>query len=97
MKNKNISKAYRVDEPKDFRLADHDPRDTAKLSSKDEAKETLAKGLVRLRELQERLYAQDSWSLLIVIQAMDAAGKDSTIEHVMSGVNPQGCQVHSFK
>ena len=97
MKDKHLSKRYRIDRPKDFRLADHDPADTAKLSGKKEAEEILAKGLVRLRELQERLYAEDRWSLLIVIQAMDAAGKDSTIEHVMSGVNPQGCQVHSFK
>lgn len=80
-----------------FRLADRDPADTSGFSSKKEGKERLASGLERLRELQEKLYAQDRWALLLIFQAMDAAGKDSTIEHVMSGVNPQGCQVFSFK
>jgi PPK2 family polyphosphate:nucleotide phosphotransferase len=80
-----------------FRLEDRDPADTCALSSKKEGKERLESGIARLRELQEKLYAQDRWALLLIFQAMDAAGKDSTIEHVMSGVNPQGCQVFSFK
>jgi PPK2 family polyphosphate:nucleotide phosphotransferase len=87
---------YRVRD-ETFRLRDVDPGDTGKFHSKEEAKERLQKGSARMRELQERLYAQDRWSVLFIFQAMDAAGKDSTIEHVMSGVNPQGCQVHSFK
>jgi PPK2 family polyphosphate:nucleotide phosphotransferase len=87
---------YRVRDEK-FRLKDVDPADTGKFHSKEEAKERLEKGSERMRELQERLYAQDRWSVLLIFQAMDAAGKDSTIEHVMSGVNPQGCQVYSFK
>jgi PPK2 family polyphosphate:nucleotide phosphotransferase len=80
-----------------FRLKDHDPADTDGVRSKEEAQRQLAESVGRLRVLQERLYAQDTWALLIVLQALDAAGKDSTIEHVMSGVNPQGCEVHSFK
>jgi PPK2 family polyphosphate:nucleotide phosphotransferase len=80
-----------------FRLKDVDPADTGKFHSKEEAKERQQQGCERMRDLQERLYAQDRWSLLLIFQAMDAAGKDSTIEHVMSGVNPQGCQVYSFK
>jgi PPK2 family polyphosphate:nucleotide phosphotransferase len=87
---------YRVRDDK-FRLRDVDPGDTGKFHSKEEARDRLQKGSERMRELQERLYAQDRWSVLFIFQAMDAAGKDSTIEHVMSGVNPQGCQVHSFK
>jgi PPK2 family polyphosphate:nucleotide phosphotransferase len=74
-----------------------DPADTAGLRLQQDAKKLLREGVERLSELQEQLYAQDRWSLLLVFQAMDAAGKDSTIEHVMSGVNPQGCQVFSFK
>jgi PPK2 family polyphosphate:nucleotide phosphotransferase len=80
-----------------FRLKNHDPADTAGIASKAEAERQLAQCTARLRQLQEKLYAQDRWSLLVVLQAMDAAGKDSTIEHVMSGVNPQGCEVHAFK
>jgi PPK2 family polyphosphate:nucleotide phosphotransferase len=87
---------YRVKDDK-FRLKDVDPGDTGDFHSKDEARERQQKGCERMRELQERLYAQDRWSVLLIFQAMDAAGKDSTIEHVMSGVNPQGCQVYSFK
>ncbi len=88
---------FRVDPGKRFRLKDYDPDDTGKYRSKDEAQERLRQGVARMRELQERLYAHDRWSVLLIFQAMDAAGKDSTIEHVMSGVNPQGCQVFSFK
>src|SRR5436190_21554249 len=90
-------KQFRVDPDDKFRLKDRDPADTAGFKSRKEAKERLAAGIERLRELQERLYAYDRWALLLIFQAMDAAGKDSTIEHVMSGVNPQGCQVYSFK
>ena len=89
---------YRITEGKRFRLKDRDPADTAQLKEqKKKAKELLAAGVDMLAELQDKLYAQDRWSLLLVFQAMDAAGKDGTIKHVMSGVNPQGCQVFSFK
>ncbi|MGC1750971.1 MAG: polyphosphate kinase 2 family protein [Pseudolabrys sp.] len=89
---------YRVDKPDKFRLDEWDPRDTGKLDiGKKEAKNLLAEGVKRLSELQEKLYAQDRWAVLLIFQAMDAAGKDSVIEHVMKGVNPQGCEVHSFK
>ena len=90
---------YRVTRGKKFRLKDFDPGDTGGLGSdhKPEARELLEKGIQWLDEEQDKLYAQDRHSLLLVFQAMDAAGKDSTIRHVMSGVNPQGCQVYSFK
>ena len=88
---------FRVAEDKKFRLEDHDPADTDGFESKEEGHRRLERGLVRLRELQERLYAQDQWAVLLVFQAMDAAGKDGVISHVMSGINPQGCQVYSFK
>jgi PPK2 family polyphosphate:nucleotide phosphotransferase len=78
-------------------LKDWDPGDTRGFKSREKAQETLMQGIVRLREDQDKLYAQDRWALLLIFQAMDAAGKDSTIKHVMSGVNPQGCQVSSFK
>jgi len=92
-----LLKRYRVEDGRDFRLADCDPGDTGHIASKDEAQALLRAGIEDLAKYQERLYAQDRWSLLIVLQAMDAAGKDSTIEHVMSGVNPAGCHVVSFK
>jgi len=89
---------YRITKGKGFRLKDFDPADTAGLQmDKGEARELLQRGTSWLAEEQQMLYAQDRWSLLLVFQAMDAAGKDSTIKHVMSGVNPQGCQVSSFK
>jgi len=90
---------YRVTRGKKFRLKDYDPGDTGDLGSdqKPMARELLEKGVQWLAEEQDKLYAQDRHSLLLVFQAMDAAGKDSTIRHVMSGVNPQGCQVFSFK
>ena len=93
------SKPYRVTNGKKFRLKDVDPDDTGDLKSEDKprAKEALQFGVDALAELQDILYAQDRWSVLLVFQAMDAAGKDGTIKHVMSGVNPQGCQVSSFK
>jgi len=90
-------KKMRVDGSGKFRLDDHDPGATGGLGDKQEAAARLEKSCDRLRELQEMLYAYDRWSVLLVFQAMDAAGKDSTIEHVMSGVNPAGCQVQSFK
>ncbi len=94
----NITKRFRVDSPDKFRLAECDPNDCHGLTiDKSEAKAMLAEGLEQLVELQERLYADDRWSVLIVLQAMDAAGKDSVIKHVMSGLNPQGVEVHSFK
>jgi PPK2 family polyphosphate:nucleotide phosphotransferase len=92
-----LAKPYRVEEGEDFRLKDFDPGDTGKLKSEEEAKELLAKGAARMAELQDMLYAQDCWALLLIFQAMDAAGKDGIVKHVMSGVNPQGCQVASFK
>src|SRR5437868_14834198 len=94
-----LSKPYRVRNGKRFRLKDVDPGDTGELQSEDKAraKEALQTGVGALTELQDMLYGQDRWSLLLNFQAMDAAGKDGTIKHVMSGVNPQGCQVSSFK
>jgi PPK2 family polyphosphate:nucleotide phosphotransferase len=90
---------YRIQHGAKFRLKDFDPGDTGRLNSefKDEAKAALRRGVEQLAELQEKLYAQDRWALLLIFQAMDAAGKDSTIKHVMSGVNPQGCEVYAFK
>ncbi len=94
---KDLVDRYRIADPRRFRLADRDAADTGGLASKQKAGAALERGIARLAELQEKLYAQDRWSLLIIFQAMDAAGKDGTIKHVMSGVNPQGCQVVSFK
>ncbi|PYL49596.1 MAG: hypothetical protein DMF40_01845 [Verrucomicrobia bacterium] len=96
---RRLSKPYRVTNGKKFRLKDVDPCDTGELKSADKprAKEALQTGIIALAQLQDVLYAQDNWSLLLIFQAMDAAGKDGTIGHVMSGVNPQGCQVFSFK
>ena len=88
---------FRVRPDKKFRLQDHDPGFTGRFESKEEGKRHLEKGLEKLHDLQEKLYAQDQWAVLLIFQAMDAAGKDSVVEHVMSGVNPQGCQVYSFK
>jgi PPK2 family polyphosphate:nucleotide phosphotransferase len=95
----HFAKPYCITNGKGFRLKDIDPEDTMGLKSaaKPQAKEALQMGVDALCELQDKLYAQDRWALLIVLQAMDAAGKDGTIKHVMSGVNPQGCQVSSFK
>jgi PPK2 family polyphosphate:nucleotide phosphotransferase len=93
----HFSKPFRVVDGRKFRLKDVDPRETGGLKSKDEVSRWLKWGTSRLTQLQEKLYAQDRWGLLLIFQAMDAAGKDGTIKHVMSGVNPQGCQVYSFK
>ena len=96
---KEFSRPYRVNRGARFKLSDVDPGDTAHLNREDKpkAQEALAIGREALSELQDKLYAQDRWSVLLVFQAMDAAGKDGAIKHVMSGVNPQGCQVTSFK
>ena len=91
-------KPFRITKGKNFRLKDFDPADTCGLKmDKGEAAKMLQRGNEWLAEEQEMLYAQDRWSVLLIFQAMDAAGKDGTIKHVMSGVNPQGCQVFSFK
>ena len=93
-----IQKRFRIDDPGKFRLSDYAPDERQGLTEdKSEAKDMLEQGVKRLVELQEKLYADNHWSLLIILQAMDAAGKDSVIKHVMSGVNPQGVEVHSFK
>jgi PPK2 family polyphosphate:nucleotide phosphotransferase len=97
MKRTELVKRYRIAEQKAFRLADIDPAATWKLKSKEHAEEWLDEGVARLRELQDKLYAQKQWAVLLIFQGMDTAGKDSTIKHVMSGVNPQGCEVFSFK
>ena len=97
-KARKLAKPFRVTDDS-FRLKDIDPDDTLDLTAEDKprAKEALAMGVSLLAEFQDMLYAQDRWALLLIFQAMDAAGKDSAIKHVMSGVNPQGCEVHSFK
>jgi PPK2 family polyphosphate:nucleotide phosphotransferase len=98
-KARAISQPYRVNDGKRFKLRRCDPAETGGLKSEDKprAKEALANGIQALAELQDRLYAQDRWSVLLIFQAMDAAGKDGAIKHVMTGINPQGCQVFSFK
>ena len=97
MKIRKLADTFRVNSGKHFRLKDFDPGDTGHWKSKENAQETLKEQVARTSELQDRLYAQDTWALLLIFQAMDAAGKDGAIKHVMSGVNPQGCEVHSFK
>jgi PPK2 family polyphosphate:nucleotide phosphotransferase len=96
---KKFSKPFRITDGKGFKLKHIDPADTLDLKSEDKpkAKEALQMGIDVLAELQDKLYAQDRWSVLLIFQAMDAAGKDGAIKHVMSGINPQGCQVFSFK
>jgi PPK2 family polyphosphate:nucleotide phosphotransferase len=95
----NFIKPYRVDRGRGFRLKSVDPESTGRLTSaaRPEAEALLQRGVEELSELQGKLFAQDRWAVLLVFQAMDTAGKDSAIKHVMSGVNPQGCQVVSFK
>jgi PPK2 family polyphosphate:nucleotide phosphotransferase len=97
--SRKLSKPFRVKDGKRFRLADVDPEDTGGLKAEDKPRaiEALQIGIETLQTLQDMLYAQDRWAVLLVFQAMDAAGKDGAIKHVMSGVNPQGCQVASFK
>jgi PPK2 family polyphosphate:nucleotide phosphotransferase len=96
---RNFAKPYRITNGVRFRLKDWDPADTMGLQSEDKprAKEALQNGVLALAELQDMLYAQDKWAVLVIFQAVDAAGKDGAIKHVMSGINPQGCQVFSFK
>src|SRR6187397_287664 len=97
---RELAEPFRISKGKDFRLKDVDPDDTldfTKEADKPRAKEALATGVTALAELQDKLYAQDKWAVLLIFQAMDAAGKDGAIKHVMSGVNPQGCEVYSFK
>jgi len=98
-KLRSLATLYRIDHGKKFRLKDFDPGDTGGLSkeSKEESELLLQHSTLQLAEMQDKLYAQDRWGLLLIFQAMDAAGKDGTIKHVMSGVNPQGCEVFSFK
>jgi len=93
----SFAKDYCVTKGSKFRFKDFDPKATGKQKCAEDAKELLAAGVKLMSEMQEKLYAQQSWSLLLIFQAMDAAGKDGTIKHVMSGINPQGCQVNSFK
>jgi PPK2 family polyphosphate:nucleotide phosphotransferase len=95
-----VARPFRVTKGRNFRLKDVDPNDTldfTKEADKARSKEALAMGVTALAELQDKLYAQDKWAVLLIFQAMDAAGKDGAIKHVMSGINPQGCQVYSFK
>jgi len=97
--SRRLAKKFRVTDGDRFRLKDHDPGEMLDFTSEDKprAKEALAGGIEALAELQDMLYAQDRWGVLLIFQAMDAAGKDGAIKHVLSGVNPQGCQVYSFK
>ncbi|ALA18840.1 MULTISPECIES: polyphosphate kinase 2 family protein [unclassified Chelatococcus] len=89
---------FRITDGSKFRLSKYDPHDTNGFDiSKAVAKEKLDEGISHMREMQEKLFAQNEWSILLIFQAMDAAGKDGAIKHVMSGINPQGCQVHPFK
>lgn len=97
---RKIARPFRVTKGESFRLKDVDPSDTLDFTKKEHkplAKEALAMEVAALSDLQDKLYAQDKWAVLLIFQAMDAAGKDGAIKHVMSGVNPQGCQVFSFK
>src|SRR4029078_3373545 len=102
MKLKDLLEHCRITEGKKFKLKDHDPswagdKDIAKAERRDFAEKTLSEDVASLATAQDVLYASDTWSILVVLQAMDAAGKEGIIKHVMSGVNPQGCQVYSFK
>ena len=96
---RRLAAQFRVTNGAKFRLKDYDPDELLEYTSEDKprAKEALASGIAALADLQDMLYAQDRWGVLVILQAMDAAGKDGAIKHVMSGVNPQGCQVYSFK
>src|SRR3954470_24205561 len=96
---KKISRDFCVTDGKDFKLKDYDPSDDGDLGPEDKplAKEALQAGVEALATMQDILYAQDRWSILLIFQAMDAAGKDGAIKHVTSGVNQQGCQVNAFK
>src|SRR5262245_19300836 len=93
---RKLMKPYLVEDGRDFRLASVDPGDTGSFENEDAplARDLLKRGVEALSELQSKLYAQDRWAVLLIFQAMDAAGKDGAIKHVMSGVNPQGCQIY---
>src|SRR5262252_7159539 len=97
-KARELVKPFRVTDDR-FRLKNVDPSDTLQFTSEDKPREkkALAMGITLMAELQDRLYAQGRWAVLLIFQAMDAAGKDGAVKHVMSGLNPQGCQVFSFK
>jgi len=92
-----IAKLLRITNGKDFRLKDCDPANTYGMKDKEKAQKALERGVKLISHLQEKLYAQDQWAVLLIFQAMDAAGKDGVIKHVMSGINPEGCDVTSFK
>jgi PPK2 family polyphosphate:nucleotide phosphotransferase len=92
-----LQEAYRVEHGKSFRLKDYDPADIRDNYTKQQAEDLLSENVRLMQDLQDKLYAQDQWALLLIFQAMDAAGKDGVIKHVMSGMNPQGIQVYSFK
>jgi PPK2 family polyphosphate:nucleotide phosphotransferase len=96
-KGSKLIERYRLDNGKKFHLKDYDPGDTQGLDLKEQVDDFLKQNVERLNDLQQKLYAQDRWAVLLIFQAMDSAGKDSAIRHVMSGVNPEGCQVSSFK
>jgi PPK2 family polyphosphate:nucleotide phosphotransferase len=96
MSHVKLARRFRVEKPKRFRLRRFDPAETAGFS-KEAAKRIVAKHAPRLTDLQERLYAENRWALLVILQGIDAAGKDGAIKHVMAGLNPQGCVVHPFK
>src|SRR5262245_21582607 len=98
MRTVELLSHFRIDRPARFRLAERDCADTCGLDmDRDEARAALKDDLERLSDLQERLYAERRWSVLVILQGIDASGKDGVIEHVMSGINPQGCEVTSFK
>ena len=98
MKLAHIVRQCRIDNPRHFELADHDPAERFGLSTDiEDVRAILADGIARIAELQQRLYAHGQWGMLLVLQGMDAAGKDGVVKHVMSGINPQGCEVHAFK
>src|SRR5271165_7247097 len=97
MTTKSALKLFRVESGKKFQLSDHDPGSTHGFEASEDAQDELKRGVAVLADMQEKLYAQSRWAVLLIFQAMDAAGKDGVIKHVMSGVNPQGCQVYSFK
>jgi PPK2 family polyphosphate:nucleotide phosphotransferase len=94
---RELASAYRIVDGAKFRLKDFDPGDTDGVKSKEHAQVMLEESTRKLCDMQEKLYAQNQWALLVIFQAMDAAGKDGAIKHVMSGVNPQGCEVYAFK
>jgi PPK2 family polyphosphate:nucleotide phosphotransferase len=94
---KSLLRPYRIDDGRKFSLRDHDPAAVPKQANKKRAVELLPQGIDALAKMQDMLYAQNLWAILLIFQAMDAAGKDGVIKHVMSGINPQGCQVYSFK